>query len=457
MNNAKRILLIQAYQGRKDPMGACFPIGLCYIATSLTKGNHSVQIFDPNLSEKPYKDIKKQIRKFNPDIVGLSIRNIDTCDKRDIFYFFKTIRPTIKIIKETDPLVKVMVGGSGFSMFAEKIMERIPEIDFGVYLEGEESVLELVDNIEKPDNIKGIFFHRDGQTIFTGLRPLPDLKSLPIPRRDFLDISQYSLPLNSVGIQTKRGCPMKCAYCNYPFLNGEKIRLRSPVQVVDEIEYLVNNFGVRQFMFVDGIFNAPIKHAEKICHEIIRRELDVEWQAWFDIKGFSEDFFILAKQAGLRRAPFSPDAASDSALRALKKGITTKDINKVINITRKHKEVFVAFGFFGTPPSQTFLGILNTIYLYFKINLIFSLKRRGGVSISWIRIEPDTQIYNIAMEEGIINKNTELLPEKEKDLANIYYSAPSMWYADRLIEFLNLSVNKILKPVLRLTKHLLRS
>ncbi len=457
MNNAKRILLIQAYQGRKDPMGACFPIGLCYIATSLTKGNHNVQIFDPNLSENPYKDIKKQIRKFNPDIVGLSIRNIDTCDKRDIFYFFKTIQPTIKIIKETDTSVKVMVGGSGFSMFAEKIMERIPEIDFGVYLEGEESVLELLDNLENPGRVKGIFFKHNGQIIFTGLRPLPDLKSLPIPRRDFLDITQYFFPLNSVGIQTKRGCPMKCAYCSYPFLNGKKIRLRSPVQVVDEIEYLVNNFGVRQFMFVDGIFNAPIKHAEEICHEIIRRELDVEWQAWFDIKGFSEEFFILAKQAGLRRAPFSPDAASDSALRALKKGITTKDINKVINITRKHKEVSVAFGFFGTPPSQTFMGVLNTIYLYFKINLLFSSKGKGGASVSWIRIEPDTEIYRIAIEEGVIHRNTELLPEKEEDLENIYYSAPSMRFGNHLIELLNLMVNKILKPVLRLTKHLLNS
>ena len=452
MENKKRILLIQAYQGRKDPMGECFPIGLCCIATPLTENGHYVKIFDPNLSDAPYEDIKKNILAFNPDLVGLSVRNIDTCNKADIFFSFKTVQPTLSIIKETVPDVKIMVGGSGFSMFAEKIMMRLQDIDYGVYLEGDESVPELVENLDNPENVPGIYYRSNGRLIFTGPRPLPDIENLPIPRRDFLNVAQYPHPFGNLGIQTKRGCPLRCAYCSYPFLNGNRIRLRSPSKVVDEIQYLVNEFNVRQFMFIDGIFNKPEKHARAICTEMINRKLDVEWQAWFDMKSFSDDFLILAKKAGLKRIAFSPDAASNSSLLALKKRISVEDINRVISIAIVHKDMDFAFGFFATPPGQTFMGVLNTIYLYLKINILFSSRRNSGASISWIRIEPDTEVQQIAIREGFIDKDNDLLPENEEGLEPLYYSAPSMWLGDRLVELLNWSVNNLLKPVNRLLK-----
>ncbi len=456
MIDKKRILLIAAYQGRDEPKGAIFPLGLCYIATSLAEKQHNVSVFDPNLCDSPYEEIKKKVQEFAPEVIGLSIRNIDTLNKSDIFYYFKTVSPTIKIIKEVAPESKIIVGGSGFSLFAKNIMDRIPEIDYGVYLEGEESVQELVEKLESPDKVLGIFYRLNGQVNFSGPRALPDFDSLPIPRRDFLDITRYSYPLGNVGIQTKRGCPQRCAYCNYPFLNGKKVRARSPANVVDEIEYLVEKFGVRQFMFADAIFNVPEKHAREICEEILNRGLDVEWAAWCELKVFSEEFLLLAKKAGCRRIPFSPDGASNPALHTLRKGIATKDIHKVFRIIRKHKEIATAFGFFGTPPNQTFLGVLNTIYLYLKINLLLFSRQRSGASISWIRIEPDTEIQRIAIEERIIDKETELLPYKEEELEKLYYTSPSMWLGDRLIELVLWLVERLLKSIYRFAKQFLR-
>lgn len=447
-----RILLIQAYQGRVDRFGSCFPIGLCYIATALDDGDNVVTVFDPNTSPNPYQDMEREVKVFHPDIVGLSIRNIDTCDKRDIFYFFKTVEPTIQLIKNSAPDAKIMVGGSGFSMFAKKIMERINQIDFGVYLEGEETVVDLIANISQPESVKGIYYRQNGLVLFTGPRTLPDFSCLPTPKRHYVDVNKYPQPINNMGIQTKRGCPMKCAYCSYPFLNGKKVRMRSPEDVVDEIEYLINQYGVNQFNFVDGVFNTPKGHAEAICHEIINRNLEIQWQGWFDIATFTEDFFLLAKKAGLRRAPFSPDAASNSSLKALKKGYTTKDIERVIEITRHQKEVDIAFGFFATPPEQTFIGLLNTIYLYIKINLIFALKGTGGASISWIRVEPDTKMYDIAISKGVITEQTELLPEEEEGLLQTYFSEPKVWYGDLAIQAVNFTANKLLKPLVKFAK-----
>jgi len=450
----KRILLIQAYNGREEPKGAIFPLGLCYIATVLVNKNYNVCIIDPNICENPYAEIKEKIREFTPDIIGLSIRNIDTLDRKDIFYYFKTIEPTVKLIKDTAPEAKIMVGGSGFSIYAEKIMQRIPEIDFGIFLEGEESVPELLQNLSTPEKVKGIFYRENGEIIFTGQRPLPDFDALPIPRRDFLDIKRYPYPLGNIGIQTKRGCASRCIYCNYPFLNGNRVRLRSPQKVVDEIEYLVNNFGIHEFMFADGVFNIPERHALEICHEIIRRNLDVQWSAWCDLKNFSNEFLAIAKKAGLKRISFSPDAAHNSGLRTLQKGISIKDIKRGVNIIRKYNDIEVTFGFFGSIPGQTFTDTLKTIYMYLKINFFLFSRKRSGAGIDWIRVESHTVLHRIAIKEGVINKNTELLPEKEEDLSKLFYFAPSVQLGNLLIELVVWIIERLLKPSLQSIKQL---
>ncbi|HHT9137086.1 MAG TPA: hypothetical protein ACFYEK_07580, partial [Candidatus Wunengus sp. YC60] len=90
-----KVLLIQAYLGRNESDGAIFPLGLCYIATALKK--HEVEMFDPNTSRKPYEELTEKIKCFQPQAACISIRNVDTTQKRDIFYYFKTVRPTVQL------------------------------------------------------------------------------------------------------------------------------------------------------------------------------------------------------------------------------------------------------------------------------------------------------------------------------------------------------------------------
>jgi len=429
-------------------------LGLCCIATALAD-KHDVKIFDPNLcGDDPYAELADRIMDFKPDVLGLSIRNIDTLDKRDIFYYYKTVPVTIKLMKEKMPDATVVVGGSGFSIFAREIMDRIPDIDLGVYLEAEETFPELLEKLDRPQEVKGLYYRREGEVLFTGVRPLPDFENLPMPRKDFVDMKRYQNPLFNVGIQTKRGCPLRCAYCSYPFLNGNNVRLRSPVKVVDEIEYHVKVFGVREFMFTDGVFNVPEKHAEEICNEIIRRGLDVNWTAWCEIKRFSEEFLTLAKKAGCRALPFSPDAASDEALYSLGKDIASDDIEKVVRLMVKHKGVKASFGFFCTPPGQTIRGFFRTIYMYLKINIL--LVSRGGATMGWIRIEPHTLMEQQAINEGFITKDTDLLPEREEDLKALFYTSKPFLMADRLVELILWFVNSLVKPVLKTMKIFLK-
>lgn len=439
-----KVLLVQSHCGRDEPGGVLFPIGLCYIGTALSA--HEVQIIDLNMYESPFDELRKIIFSFDPAVVGISLRNIDTTQRRDMFYYFKVFEPVIRLIKDADPSIKVIVGGSGFSMFAGKIMERIPQIDFGVYLEGEESTPELLANLNKPEAVKGIFVRKGDKVKFTGCRPLPNMKYLPAPDRHFVDVKSYDNPVyTNIGIQTKRGCPLRCAYCNYPSLNGRQIRTRSAGQVADEIEWLINRYNIRRFMFVDSVFNVPNRHAEDICMEMIKRRLDVEWSAFFNIKGFSKELLNLAMEAGCRNFSFSPDAVENRSLQALKKGITEQDISTVIQMLRKTKDIRIEFHVFCTPPRQTLQGIIKTLFFFLKANALFL--GRAVVHLGWIRIEPETDIFEIAKSEGIISEKTDLLPHGEEGLGDLFYSCPeTRAYGDPVFKAI-LAIQGLLYPV----------
>lgn len=441
-----KVLLLQSHLGRITFSHPLFPIGLCYIANALREKHH-VKIVDLNMWElsSAYDHLKTEIMNFHPDVVGISIRNIDSTYRPDIFYHFKTIKPTAHLIKEINPNIKLLVGGAGFSIFAQKIMERIPEFDFGIYLEGEESTPELLDHIDSPGMVKGIYIRKNNSVHFTGPRELPDFSKLPVPKRDkeIVDIQQYNGPMdNLIGIQSKRGCMLDCTYCGYPFLSGKKLRLRSSESVVDEIEYLIS-LGIKKFTFVDNIFNIPPSHAKDICEEIIRRKLDVEWSAWFEIKHTTEDLVLLARKAGCKHFGFSPDGATDKALSFLRKGITEQDIQKNLRMMKKINGVKAGYSFFFIPQAG-FGNVIKTLYLYFKIPIYLS--GRGGVFLSWIRIEPYTEIHKIAVENGLLRKDTDLLPEDVKELKKLFYTKSSYRCLDYFIIYLIKFIDKVLKP-----------
>jgi len=439
-----KILLVQAYNGRYEQEEKIFPLGLCYIAESLK--DHEIQMIDLNLFPRPLYELKRIMESFVPDIVGISLRNIDTTQKRDPFYYFKNLEPIIHLVKQLDPFVKLVLGGAGFSMFAREIMERIPKIDFGVYLEGEESTPELIRNLNEPEIVKGVFFRKDEKVVFTGHRPLPDIRRFPGPDRHFVNVKSYEHPVyTNIGIQTKRGCPLRCAYCSYPSLNGRQVRVRSAAQVADEIECLLNEYEIRRFMFVDSVFNLPIGHAEEICMEMIKRRLDVDWSAYFNIRGFSKELLDLAIDAGCRNFSFSPDAVTNRSLRALRKGITEEDISKVIGMFLKTRGVRVEFHVFCTPPGQTFLGILKTLLFFLKVNALFL--GRAVVHLGWIRIEPETGIYEIAKSEGIISAETDLLPHREQGLKALFYICPgTRGYGDFVFNVI-LTLQDLILPI----------
>jgi anaerobic magnesium-protoporphyrin IX monomethyl ester cyclase len=438
-----RVLLVQSYLGRKER--PILPLGLAYLASHLE--GHEVSVLDPNIAENPWDSLKKGVVNFKPQAIGISLRNIDTTQYKDIFYYYKTLSVTVELIRETAPHSCLIIGGSAFSLYSEEIMRQNPEIDFGIYLDGEKALPELLDNLSSPSRVKGIYYRENGKLAFSGLRPLYDFDRSVAPKRDSFELDKYDHP-EGIGIQSKRGCSLNCAYCTYPFLTGHSLRLRHPRTVVDEIEQLVNKSGVRFFMFADTVFNLPKWHAQQICEELIQRGIKGQWAAYFSLKEIDKDFITLAHRAGCYRFLFSPDGYSNQSLRLLRKEVDKNEVEKVYRLVKTLKLEGAAFDFsyFLNAPGQDYLSFLALMGLLFKTNYLLPRRRFMTVSVNVARIEPHTELHKLAIKGGTLSGETQLLPSNENLLRLLYYHNPKMRLAETIYKSM-LTLKKILKTL----------
>lgn len=403
-----KVLLISAYLGRKGRELPSFPLGPAYLLGNL-KG-HECSLFDPNMAEHPFLETRRTIEKADPDVIALSLRNIDTTQSWDLFSYFQQFVATLRFVKEISPEARIVVGGTAFSMFPREIMDRLPEIDYGVFLEGEYTFPELLENIGHPERVKGLYFRNDGELFFTGRREPVDFNRLEAPPKEFpdLDLQKYKELTFSIGVQTKRGCAFRCAYCIYPFLQGRKVRQRSPRSVVDEIEDLQNSHDVKDFFFVDTVFNYPLGHAREICREMIRRKIEISWTAWFREDLINKRFMIEARNAGCHLFEFSPDGGSQEALDTLQKDTRINHVTETFEMVREVENVRVVYNFMYNVPGETSKTVADFYRLLFKM-AAKCWKELEYVGLTNIRIYPNTRMHEIAMEQGIITKETNLL------------------------------------------------
>ncbi len=178
-----KVLLCQSYIGVRSGEPLVFPLGLSYLA-SLIREKHELHCWDPNVSENPVKELTRIINKINPDVVGISLRNIDSVfsfNKRSYYLPFVSM---LRVIRENAPSCKLVVGGTGFSIFAEEIMNKNPAVDLGVVSEGECSFAELLENIDHPERVRNLFVRKEGRLLFTGKREWASFDRLPFPSQE---------------------------------------------------------------------------------------------------------------------------------------------------------------------------------------------------------------------------------------------------------------------------------
>jgi len=387
-----------------DPV---FPIGLAYIAAALELNQIEHRIVDLCFVENYEKEIIDNITIFQPDLVGLSLRNLDNVSFPEYTSYLPFYREIVDMIRKHTK-ARVILGGSAFSIMPEEILAYL-DGDFGIAGEGERALIELVRQIEAADHT-GVPLKRGVVRDFQ-VGMIKNLDELPCPDRSGLDGDAY-LRFGGMGnVQTKRGCPFQCIYCTYPIIEGKKVRLRSPKKICDEIEGLVQQ-GIKYLFMVDNEFNFPVEHAKFVCHEIIRRKLKIQWSGYANPEFMTTGLAEVMKESGCTGIEFGSDAANPVMLRNMGKTFTVGDLHRASEICRQVGISFCHSLLIGGP-GETMATVRETF------DAVLEMGPTAVIGMVGIRIFPNTRLAKMAASEGRVSPDTDFLKP-------VFYLAPAI-------------------------------
>lgn len=319
-----RVLLISA--NRELLPSPVVPIGVLSVAAAVADA-HEVNTLDLCFDRDPLGSIARAIDDFAPQVVGLGLRNLHGNaydDPEPILAEYERMAKTIRAcVAKGTPLV---LGGAGFSLQPEHLLVRMSG-DHGVIGEGERAFRSIVDALERGETPPRLVHG-------AALAPR-DLDELAPPLRDEIDPRYYAFD-GTDNVQTKRGCAFQCSYCDYPDLEGRRVRMRSPASVADEMLARSRVPGVTHAFIVDSVFNVPRSHALAICNELVARGSPLPWVCYGSPVAFDDTLVAAMARAGCVGVEIGADAGSAAMLRKLRKPFGISEIRETRRLFLRH-------------------------------------------------------------------------------------------------------------------------
>jgi anaerobic magnesium-protoporphyrin IX monomethyl ester cyclase len=401
-----RVLLVSTNRERQPyPV---VPNGPACVASALDAAGHRVEFLDLCFAKNAVSTARVAALAFRPDVIGVSVRNIDNSDAIALRHYTPEARDVLHALREAAPSAKVIAGGAAFGVAPEALFRNLG-VDYAVAGDGERASVALIDALCSNSPIEalpGLVRDRDGTVVFTPPGEDADLDALPNPSlHRWVDLARYQRHGATIPIQTKRGCVYKCVYCTYRNVEGWGYRTRDPEHVTDEIEELKTKAAIRHFDFVDSTFNSPPGHALQVCEAIARRKLNVQLDTTnFTPATASNELLSAMKIAGFRTLGITAESASDPVLERLEKGFNASKVREVAQRVEKHgiKTLWI---FLVGGPGETPRTVEETLSF-----AKWRLERGDAVYLTvGLRIYPGTTLHRIAIDEGIVPANSSLL------------------------------------------------
>ncbi len=376
------------------------PLGLACVATATQRAGHEVYLIDLTSPEKWHEALEQAIKDFQPDIIGVSVRNIDDQARPATQFLLDKVKEVVNACR-TLAKTPLVVGGAGYSIYPESVLAYL-DADMGISGEGEIAFPALLEYIQKGRGVSEIPGpHLPGRGISVKNRIVENLDDLPFPdERLWLSPERVTEDV-WIPVQTRRGCPMDCSYCSTAAIEGRKRRGHSPQTVVAMLERLFRT-GYKKIYFTDNTFNIPSSYAKEICSRILAAGLKISWMCILYPWEMEESLVSDMAQAGCREVSLGFESGNQEVLYCMNKKFDLRSITRTSRLLHKYGIRQTGFLLLGGP-GETRSSVAESLAFADSLPLD-AVKVSAG-----IRMYPHTPLARLACQEGVIAPDDDLL------------------------------------------------
>ena len=367
------------------------PIGLGYLASYAEKHGCEVKVIDCLPLDMDLQHLKHEVASFQPHIVGITSMTAT----------FPSAIQVARVLKECCPEALTVMGGPHVTFMDTTTLMENADVDIVVRREGEETLLELADCVIKEkefDQVSGITFRKNGNVVRTSDRPfIQNLDDLPFPAYHLFPLEKYQtgrsfFKKRILPILTSRGCPFSCSFCLASKMVGKSFRVRSPKNVVDELEWLKNEHNAQAFNFLDDTLTFDKKRSYEIFDQMKKRKVDLPWNCQTRSDQVTKDILVKMAKAGCQFVSFGVESGSPPLLKAMGKGTTVEQNENAVKWA-KEAGLVVAVSMIIGYPMETVETLKETFDFINRV-------KPDMVYLCTVAPYPGTPLYDLVKDLG---------------------------------------------------------
>ena len=403
------------------------PMGMAFVAKALEDAGHDVSQINLMAEREALETLAESIQKVQPDIIGISVRNIDDQVSLQPRFLLEPVKDIVSTCRQNSE-AKIVLGGAGYSIFPKHALSYL-DADMGIQGEGEQSfgmILDRIENNADLSNIPGLYYaDRSIANLPVTIKKI-DQNTFPLPGKHIFALEHTEDEIIWLPFQTRRGCPLNCSYCSTSSIEGKTIRKRDPNLIIEALAAYASA-GFDHIFFVDNTFNLPPEYAKNLCSQMIESDLNIAWRCILYPGRVDSELVAKMAKSGCVEVSLGMESGSNAMLRKMNKQYYTVDVSRTSDLLKKAGIRQMGFLLLGGP-GETRPTVLES--LEFVDSLAMEMVK---VTIG-IRIYPGTELAMYARRTGKIAPNDSLLFPKfyiENGMEAWIRKTVAAWMKDR--------------------------